>query len=69
MITNYDTAKSQVNNEVDGYISDLSIKGIADGIEKVYKYKGFIEKLAENCRNTKYGNSYELAKLYKIIKE
>ena len=67
MITNYTTAKSQVSDGFDGYITELSIEGIANGIEKLYKDSVMRKKLMDNCRKTDYANNYELEKLYKII--
>ena len=67
VITNYTTAKSQVRDNIDGYICELSIEGIADGIEKLYRNKELREKLAEACKNSDYSNSYELYKLYKLF--
>ena len=67
MLTNYATANSQVRNGIDGYITELSIDGIADGIEKLYKDKKLRDLLANNCKNTNYANSYELNKLYSLI--
>ena len=67
LITNYTTANSQINHEFDGYITDLSIEGIADGIEKLYRNEGLRNKLASNCKNTDYGNNYELHKLYELF--
>lgn len=67
MITNYPTAKSQVKDGIDGYITELTIEGIAEGIEKLYKDKNLREKLAKNCSKNDYGNSFELKKLYKLI--
>ena len=67
IITNYSTANSQVNNNFDGYITELSIEGIANGIEKLYKDKEFRGKLIKNCMTMDYGNSYELKKLYKVF--
>ena len=67
IITNYSTANSQVDNNFDGYITELSIEGIANGIEKLYKDKEFRDKLIKNCMTMDYGNSYELDKLYKIL--
>lgn len=67
IITNYSTANSQVNNNFDGYITELSIEGIANGIEKLYKDKEFRDKLIKNCMTIDYGNSDELDKLYKIL--
>lgn len=68
MITNYPTAKSQVKNNIDGYICELSVEGIVSGIENLYKDKELREKLSKNCRNTDYKNSVELEKLYKLIR-
>lgn len=67
MITNYKTANSQLKNGQDGYITDLSIEGIADGIEKLYKDEKLRKRLEENCKNNDYTNKFELDKLYKII--
>ena len=36
MITNYTTAPSQVRDGIDGYITELSVEGIVEGIEKIY---------------------------------
>ncbi|MED4651359.1 glycosyltransferase [Bacillus pseudomycoides] len=67
LITNYTTANSQVKNGVDGYITELSVEGIADGIEKLYRDATVRKQLANNCSNTDYSNKYELNKLYEII--
>ena len=67
VITNYTTAKSQVRDNVDGYICELSVEGIADGVEKLYKDKNLRIKLSENCKNTDYSNSSELENLYNIF--
>ena len=67
LITNYTTANSQVKNGIDGYITELSVEGIADGIEKLYRDATVRKQLANNCSNTDYSNKYELNKLYEII--
>lgn len=67
IITNYTTAKSQVIENIDGYICELSVEGIANGIEKIYKNNELREVLAFNCSNTNYSNNNELDKLYKLI--
>lgn len=67
IITNYTTAKSQVKDNIDGYICELSIEGIANGIEKIYRGKELREKLENNCKNADYSNSCELKKLYKLF--
>ena len=67
MLTNYTTAHSQVKDGVDGYITELSIDGIVNSIEKLYKDKKFRVMLENNCSSTDYSNTYELDKLYKVI--
>ncbi|UPM54165.1 glycosyltransferase [Gottfriedia acidiceleris] len=67
LITNYPTAKSQVNDGFDGSICDLSVKGIADGIEKLYLDSQLREHLANNCKGTVFSNLSELNKLYSLI--
>ena len=67
MITNYKTAKSQLKDSVDGYITELSVEGIADGIEKLYNDSELRLKLEQNCLDSNYSNESELDKLYKII--
>lgn len=67
IITNYQTAKSQVKEGFDGYICDLSVEGIAEGIERLFKDEALRNKLEYNCTKSDYGNSYELNKLYELI--
>lgn len=67
MITNYKTAKSQLRDGFDGYITDISIKGVADGIEKLYVDNELRLLLEKNCLNSDYSNENELNKLYKLI--
>lgn len=67
IITNYTTSKSQVRENIDGYICELSIEGIANGIEKLYKDKNLRTQLSDNCKKTNYSNSNELNNLYNIF--
>ena len=69
IITNYTTAKSQVREKFDGYICELSIKGIADGVEMLYNNRKEMEKLSENCRMSNFSNSEELNNLYKLFNQ
>lgn len=67
LITNYPTAQSQVRNGFDGTICDLSVEGIANGIEDLYNDPKWRQQLATNCRNTDYENNQELGKLYQFV--
>ena len=67
LITNYPTAKSQIKHNVDGYITDLSVNGIANGIEKLINDVNLRRKLEKNTKEFDYSNVEELEKLYEII--
>lgn len=67
VITNYSTANSQVTNEFDGYITELSIEGIANGVARLYQDTELRERLARNCAEVDYGNGEELDKLYNLF--
>ena len=68
LITNYPTAKSQVKENYDGVICELSVEGIADGVEELFKNRMKLNALEENCKKTNYSNSYELEKLYSLYR-
>lgn len=67
VITNYPTAKSQVKDGIDGIITELSVEGIASGVELLYKDCGLRTLLQNNCNSTEYNNTFELDKLYALI--
>ncbi|GGP14037.1 glycosyltransferase [Oceanobacillus neutriphilus] len=68
LITNYSTAKSQVLDRYDGMICELSVEGIADGIEELYHNLNLRKRLAHHCSRSNFNNSYnELSKLYDLI--
>lgn len=67
LITNYPTASSQVTDGIDGVITELSVEGIASGIEKMLKNLMLREGLSKNNKETDFRNSTELEKLYKLF--
>jgi glycosyltransferase involved in cell wall biosynthesis len=67
LITNYPTAKSQVDNGVDGIICDLSIEGLTEGIDKLYNQRDLLSKLISNLKDKDFSNRDELHKLYSLI--
>ena len=48
-------------------ITELSINGIADGIEQMINNKELTERLIKNTGEKNYSNSYELEKLYNLL--
>ncbi|PGL70329.1 glycosyltransferase [Bacillus sp. AFS055030] len=69
MITNYPTAQSQVFDGVDGIICEMTIEGISQGIESLYRDPVLRSELVKNCAKKTHNNYAELNKLYKIIDE
>jgi glycosyltransferase involved in cell wall biosynthesis len=67
LITNYPTASSQIEAEIDGVICELNVEGIAKVIERLYKDSELRKELINNCENTDYSNNYELNKLYQVM--
>lgn len=66
LITNYPTASSQIENGVEGAICDLSVSGLAKGIEEYYHNQKFKITIVNYIKQKDYCNDYELEKLYKI---
>jgi glycosyltransferase involved in cell wall biosynthesis len=67
LITNYPTAKSQVEHGVDGLICNLSIEGLSEGIEKIYYKNDLRKKLISNLNGMDFSNKNEINKLYNLI--
>lgn len=67
LITNYPTAKSQITSGVDGYICDLSVEGLVEGIEMLYNNTESREILRKNLKEFDFNNHEELKVLYKLI--
>lgn len=67
LITNYLTANSQIEDGFDGVICELSVEGIANGIERMINDKKLREAIIHNTSKVDYGNKFELEKLYRVI--
>lgn len=67
VITNYSTAESQLKNGFDGHICDLSVEGIADGVEKIYENIQKKKEIEGGCRKSNYSNMEELVKIYEVL--
>lgn len=66
-ITNYATAKSQINDGVDGVIVPLDNKDCAEGLMRFVNDKELQKKIAENISNIDFSKSDEIKKLYELI--
>jgi len=69
LITNYPTAKSQLDNGVDGFICPMGVDGIVEGIKTLIDDVELRMMLTNNIKRTNYSNETELEKLYKIVNQ
>ncbi|WP_369900602.1 glycosyltransferase [Bacillus manliponensis] len=67
LITNFSTAKSQLQDGVDGYICPMSVNGIQEAIRKIIDDVQFRKTITEGTHRGDYTNSEEIEKLYKLI--
>lgn len=67
VITNYPTAKSQINHGVDGIIVPLENKGCAQGLIDFIQDKTLQHKVIENLKVIDFGNESEIEKFYDLI--
>ncbi|MFK4425317.1 glycosyltransferase [Bacillus sp. RC51] len=67
LITNFSTAKSQVQDGIDGLITEMGINGIVNGIKKLIEDTELREALVENTLKGEYGNCNEINKLYALF--
>lgn len=67
LITNYPTAKSQIDHGIDGYICELSIEGLVDGIENLYKSNEARLAVKNRLKKQDFLNTKELYQLYSLI--
>lgn len=67
LLTNYDTAHSQLDHGIDGYITNLSIDGIVDGVKVLYQNHELRNNLEVKTNRRDYGNGDELNKLYSLL--
>ena len=69
ILTNFTTAKDQIEDHVNGLIVDMSPAGIAEGIIKYLHDADFTEKIITNLRADNFGTEHETEKFYQLINE
>ena len=67
LITDFETAKSQVENGVDGIICPMGVQSVSAAVMQLIDSKEMREKLARNCLERNYGNRNSLETIYKFI--
>ncbi|MCQ6275292.1 glycosyltransferase [Bacillus sp. V3B] len=67
IVTNYETAKDQITNEINGLIVDMNEQGLSEGIERLIQNQDFKHSFINNLSNEQLGTENEINKLYEII--
>lgn len=68
IVTNFETAKDQINDKVNGVIVPMDERGIAEGIISLIKNEVFMKQLTSNLKEETHGNEKEVNKFYEIIR-
>ena len=67
VVTDYPTAKSQIQDGIDGKIVPLENEACAIGIAEFITNTNLQEKIKINLQNHDFGNEKEIEKLYQLI--
>ena len=69
VITNYPTAKSQIQDGIDGVIVPMDNDGCAKGIVNFINNKNLQNSIIDYLKTHDYGNESEVEKIYQLIKK
>ncbi len=67
MITRYATSSAQLQEGVDGFICEMGVDGIVEGIEYLINNPENRENFAENTRKNNYDNSYIANDIFNLM--
>lgn len=67
VITDFSSAKDQINDGFTGQIASMDANSIADKLEQLISDKNLQLSFKENLKNTVLGTEHEIEKLYKLI--
>jgi glycosyltransferase involved in cell wall biosynthesis len=67
IVTNYESVKDQINNEINGLIVEMNAKGISGAVEKLLQNQDLRQRFISNLSKEQLGTEEEIYKLYAII--
>lgn len=67
VVTNYPTAKSQIQDGIDGKIVPMDNEGCAQGLAEFIMNTELQKRITEHLRSHDYGNEAEVEKLYFLV--
>ena len=69
LVTNFPSAKDQIQDGINGRIVGMSPLEIADGVQKLLSDKVTMDAFVANLRNENLGTENEMEKLYKLFED
>lgn len=69
IVTNYATAKDQIEDGVNGLICDMNPEALAESIQKYFEDSAFAEKIIANLSAENWDTEKQIDNFYKIINE
>lgn len=69
VLTNFSTAKDQIEHSVNGLIVEMTPEAIAEGILKYLEDSSFAEKVSAQLASGNFGTEHEIEKFYQLINE
>ena len=69
VLTNFSTAKDQIEHTVNGLIVDMTPEGIAGGIERYLDDAAFAAQISAELQTQNFGTEHEISKFYQLINE
>lgn len=67
LVTNFSTAKDQINDQINGLIVDMNPESIYNGIKQLIGSDELRRRLSQNLSNEELGTEKEIEKLYKMF--
>jgi glycosyltransferase involved in cell wall biosynthesis len=67
VVTNFSSAKDQIDNGVTGLIADMNAISIAEKVEQLISNSSLQADLTNNLKNTTFGTENEVTKFYNLI--
>lgn len=67
VVTNFSSAKDQIDNGVTGLIADMNAISIAEKLEQLINNSSLQEDLTNNLKNATFGTENEVTKFYNLI--
>lgn len=67
ILTNFNTAKDQIDHDINGMIVEMDAFSVAEGIKKYFGDVSYCDKITSKLKEQSWGTENEIQKLYHLI--